>query len=737
MRSLVRISSLAAAVLAGVASFSLCVWAREAPYEPRLPALELRLADGVAEVVRGGHDDALNAQALKRELERLATHTDEDNGWKGMQEDGTSDNPVVLHVDALADYGEAEKVIAAAAEQMLYRMVVGVTQHLEKPLDGAKAPDMDKLPSEYLRFDLPKDEGMEDEGPEANPALPKEFVTLSIAWNSDAETGSFIVSVDARGRKPVEESMITAQELKAKEAGKRASVRDAAKRAVGTYIDKIGGKVGNLIIQISPDSAGRQRAPWAMVDLAYRVLQAVNTDRVENEQNEIQILLPGQFRQKVEFPKDDPAPADPTEDPRIVEDDKKDESKKDDGKRPGDWDGEDPAKKPGAVKSPRFEERLNLEADRANHDRVLAALDWLKDHQNRDGYWSASTFTEDSTRSNARKTYNIEYVETGQPAGDKGWESTCDIGLTGLALLAFTGDGWDHKQGDYRGTIRQAVLYLRKVQDNDGCFGAKEDDHFVYNHAICTLALAEIYGLSADPVLKPILAKAVDFILKAQNPGLGWRYGVQPGINDSSVTCWMVTALHVSRLAGIEIDTAKSFSDATSWYEMVTVNVNGYPKCGYDSPGSNNARLRSAVDYEHNPTMDAMYINAMLGMGKADAEDKTVAAMARSCVSKDSLPKWEHFNIDFYYWYHASSALYLLGGESWATWQKAVSAVLCDHQRGFSDSDKKDNLITSESLDEHGSWDPVGAWGSAGGRVYSTTLAALCLETEWRSFKEE
>ena len=34
--------------------------------------------------------------------------------------------------------------------------------------------------------------------------------------------------------------------------------------------------------------------------------------------------------------------------------------------------------------------------------------------------------------------------------------------------------------------------------------------------------------------------------------------------------------------------------------------------------------------------------------------------------------------------------------------------------------------------DEKGSWDPIGPWGFAGGRVYSTALMTLTLEVYFR-----
>ena len=34
--------------------------------------------------------------------------------------------------------------------------------------------------------------------------------------------------------------------------------------------------------------------------------------------------------------------------------------------------------------------------------------------------------------------------------------------------------------------------------------------------------------------------------------------------------------------------------------------------------------------------------------------------------------------------------------------------------------------------DEDGSWDPIGEWGIAGGRVYATAIGAMTLEVYYR-----
>ncbi|MCC6465248.1 MAG: hypothetical protein IT463_07920 [Planctomycetes bacterium] len=367
---------------------------------------------------------------------------------------------------------------------------------------------------------------------------------------------------------------------------------------------------------------------------------------------------------------------------------------------------------------------------RKNETRVNEALKWLDDHQNHEGYWSATNFGADSTRRNARHTHNIYFERQGDAGGDTGWERTVDTGLTGLSLLAYAGYGYDHKQGKYRDTCRRAVSYLRRIQSNDGCFGPKDDDHFVYNHAICTMAMAEIYGLSGDRILLPCVERAAQFILQAQNPGLGWRYGVQPKHNDSSVTGWMVLALKSCKMAGINVDYHACYDSAEKWFKAVTVDVKGYPVTGYDQPGSENARLRSAQDFETNPSMDAINIMSMLFMDKADTRDPTLRTQADICAQQP--PAWEHHKVDYYYWYYSSLALFQMGGNAWQRWEKPLTTVLLNSQRGYA---KEDAGSSAETLDEHGSWDPVDAWGQAGGRVYATAINCLTMQV-WERYEK-
>ena len=137
---------------------------------------------------------------------------------------------------------------------------------------------------------------------------------------------------------------------------------------------------------------------------------------------------------------------------------------------------------------------------RPNQDRVKAALQWLADHQNPGGYWKSDKFIADSIRTvkGAKATGIIEFRTTDDPKtadkienADTGWTGA-DVGLTGLALLAFVGDGHTHKEGEFKGTVKRAIKWLQSIQDVEGCFGTRDDPELmIYSHAICTMAMAD------------------------------------------------------------------------------------------------------------------------------------------------------------------------------------------------------------------------------------------------------
>ncbi|MCK6439584.1 MAG: hypothetical protein L6Q71_05220, partial [Planctomycetes bacterium] len=331
---------------------------------------------------------------------------------------------------------------------------------------------------------------------------------------------------------------------------------------------------------------------------------------------------------EVEVPKPEDPVEDPTKDPKITEE-AVDESNEDPTDNPNNQMAENPnadntkAESPNPNSGPSSAfgtgggggggggmgggggaalRRARGGGGKENQKQVEAGLQWLADHQNEQtGSWSATNFMDSSirTKKGAATTGILEFERVGEPG--VGWANTVDVGLSGLALLAFVGDGHTHRGGKFKENVRRGLNYMLSVQDAEGCFGVRDGEEWIYNHAICAMAVIEIYIISQDRMLKSPAQRSVDFIVNAQNPGWGWRYDIKPGVNDSSVTAWMVLALKSAKMAELEFPAEQINVGANAWYDKVTVDEGYGPVTGYNSPGSLNGRLNES-DHENNPS---------------------------------------------------------------------------------------------------------------------------------------
>jgi hypothetical protein len=83
----------------------------------------------------------------------------------------------------------------------------------------------------------------------------------------------------------------------------------------------------------------------------------------------------------------------------------------------------------------------------------------------------------------------------------------------------------------------------------------------MYNHGLSTLCLAEVWGMTRQPDILPVLKKAVDLIARCQNAEGGWRYQPTPKDADTSVTVMQIVALRAAQNSGIFIP-EKTIKDA-------------------------------------------------------------------------------------------------------------------------------------------------------------------------------
>ncbi|MEE8467929.1 MAG: prenyltransferase/squalene oxidase repeat-containing protein, partial [Planctomycetota bacterium] len=356
----------------------------------------------------------------------------------------------------------------------------------------------------------------------------------------------------------------------------------------------------------------------------------------------------------------------------------------------------------GAVVPEQEQEHEHSADSRTPVQGIADGLEWLRKHQHAGGRWDCDEFMQQDPPED-------RCSGPGDPMHD--------VGVTGLALLAFLGDGNSLDQGPANDVVRRGIRWLRRQQDPDsGLIGEQLGHTFLYDHAVASLALVQTYAASGDPVLKQPAQRAVNYILRARNPYGAWRYEVPPiGDNDTSVTGWMVRVLVAARHVGLRID-PDALVGSLNWIDAVTDRASG--RVGYNSVGSVSSRIAGVNDHYptgRTETMTAVGLACRLLLGQDPMQEPILWKHAELLLA--SLPQWDPdgFGNDMYYWFFGSWAMYLMGGRHWKAWNTALNAAALQAQRA-------DGA-------HRGSWDPVGPWGVVGGRVYSTSMVVLALES--------
>jgi hypothetical protein len=324
---------------------------------------------------------------------------------------------------------------------------------------------------------------------------------------------------------------------------------------------------------------------------------------------------------------------------------------------------------------------------------VRSALGWLADAQSDNGGWDASKF-------GAGKELKV----LGHDRGGAG--ANADMGVTGLALLAFLGSGHTHRSGAYTHEVAAGLEYLRQQQRGDGSlYGEAELFARMYCHSMATFAVCEAYALTQDTRLEPMATSAVRYGLSMQHPSDGgWRYR-RGDTGDTSQLGWQVMTLKSAELAGIPVP-------GTTW-----TRIESFLRRVRRGSAGGLACYRPETPATRTMTAEALFCRQLLAHGGNDSLNAAAQREAIESLSQE-LPAASRRNL--YYWYYATLALHNAkddsprAAEAWDDWNQALTAA----------------LITTQQDD--GSWTNDTTWGGYGGRVYTTALSALCLEVYYR-----
>ncbi len=351
---------------------------------------------------------------------------------------------------------------------------------------------------------------------------------------------------------------------------------------------------------------------------------------------------------------------------------------------------------------------------------VEAGLAWLAAHQMEDGTWDRFNFDrmcpghDRCTGSAVRRT-----------------EDDLQAGVSALALLAFLGGGYTDHEGPYQDKVGRGIGALLEMQQADGGF-SRRPGMDGYNNALATLALAEYYAMTRAARVREPLTHAVERLVASQQALGGWDYQSygSTGRNDTSITAWMVQALHAAAAVGIDVppetmvQAAMHFTRATERDGRVRYADAG---AGFDLKEN----LRPEYRYGAGMLAAGLVCEQMLGWRLDGSLARMQAARALADLPSEAKARAKEASKTHneYYWYYGTLAMFQRGGDDWNRWNARLRDTLLPLQN-------RDKLPDGSKSHAYGSWPPYGAnwglFGRMGSRIYTTAICTLTLEVYYR-----
>jgi len=281
---------------------------------------------------------------------------------------------------------------------------------------------------------------------------------------------------------------------------------------------------------------------------------------------------------------------------------------------------------------------------------------------------------------------------------DGSWDSNGEgghsVGITSLALMAFMSKAHFPGFGPHGDELNRGMKWLLKeaIKRPNGYLGT-----VMYEHGLATLALSEMWGMCRDPddddAIQKALEKAVEVILRSQNPGGGWRYQPQAdGGEDISCTMTVFHALASARQAGIVVP------------NETIAKVVKYLKNNHDAQTGGFA-YKDGRNVTFPCTAGGAYIAQLAG--QRDTEMVNAALRHLKTLSPGIITGGHYY---YYGHYYAIQANVQAGDKEYAEWYPQI----------------RDALVSKQSAQ--------GAWGKGQkqGISYETTMAIIILATPHR-----
>jgi hypothetical protein len=229
--------------------------------------------------------------------------------------------------------------------------------------------------------------------------------------------------------------------------------------------------------------------------------------------------------------------------------------------------------------------------------------------------------------------------------------------ITSYVVLCYLSTGNLPGEGEFGKVVTRGTNFILSCCRPDGYIAYEKGESNMYGHGIATIALAEVYGQTRDPNIRPKLQRAINLIVSCQNGEGGWRYQPRVADADISVTVLQVVALRAAKNSGIDVpqDTIdRAVRYVKGCFDERTGGFRYMPRerrAGF-------ARTAAAI---YSLQVCGLYDDPLVKSGSAFLFDRFM---------RDENDWITYGN------FYAAPAQYMIGGETWRLWYGRVKPTL-------------------------------------------------------------
>jgi len=283
-----------------------------------------------------------------------------------------------------------------------------------------------------------------------------------------------------------------------------------------------------------------------------------------------------------------------------------------------------------------------------------------------------------------------------QPNGAWGYsgdETRHPVAMTGYTLMAFQSAGQLPGEGEFGKNVTAGMQYLVDQITPEGLFANRNSGQYMYGHGIASIALAELYGQTRSPAMRPKFEKVIKLIVAAQNREGGWRYRPVASDADLSVTVLQVVALRAAKNSGLDVP------------QVTLDRAVAYVKACQHAPSGGFA-YQPGRDPGYARTAAAIYSLQVCGLYEDPMVKKGSEYLFKNYSRNEQWFTYGNF--------YAAPAQYMIGGETWSKWYSQLKDVLLKN-------------VTSLRGDMY-YWEPkLDAGGGGVGPTFSTAVYTMIL----------